>query len=188
MEATLITGEPELRGPSPFTLSANTTIHTVPTGIVSVVRIEGPPTLFKTSMWDMDQMIPNWQNDVAPVANDRPTHWFPIGLTRFGIYPKLNAPAQVFLDYMALPITDARPYAGTENIPFQAEYEEGFTDYAAHIARLKEGGEGFIGSMAALDRFNEKMIELSKFGYRKGALRFTRAMGAPAKVTEVEER
>ena len=188
MEATLISGEPEIRRSTLFTIAADTTIHSVPSEAVALLRVQGHVAIPKTTLWELDEMIDGWRSDTADVNNDVLQYWFPIGLTRFGIYPKLNAVSNVTLHYIGLPVTAARPYAGTESVPFQDEYDDAFTDYAAHVSRLKEGGNDFVGSIRALDRFNEKMIELSKFAYRKHALRFTRTMGAASVTTEVEEK
>ena len=181
-EATLITGEPEIRQAIPFTLTANTTVFTLPSAAVGLIRIQAPNWLDKTSLWDMDRMLPGWETDIGTV----PDYWFPIGLTQFGIHPQLEADAQAFLTYIALPVPTGRPFTGAEPIDFQQEFMEGFADYSAHVLQLKEGGEEFLQSAKLYDRFLSKMVELSNFSWRKGSLRFTRAVGAPARVTPIE--
>ena len=184
MEATLISGEPEIRRATLFTIAADTTIHSIPSEAVALLRVQGHVAIPKTTLWELDEMIDGWRLDTADVLQ----YWFPIGLTRFGVYPKLNAISNVTLHYIGLPVTAARPYDGSESVPFQDEFVDAFTDYAAHAARLKEGGNDFMASIPVLDRFNQKMIELSRFAYRKHALRFTRTIGAASVVTEVEEK
>jgi hypothetical protein len=181
-EATLITGEPEIRQNVPFTLNAGQTIFTLPSPGLALLRIQAPNWVDKTTLWDLDRMLPGWESD----AGDAPDYWFPFGLTQFGIHPQLTASAQCFLSFIALPVPSGRPYTGAENVDFQSEYQEGFVDYAAHVAQLKEGGEEFIQSSKLYDRFLSKMVELSNFSWRKNSLRFTRTVGAPSRITPVE--
>jgi hypothetical protein len=137
----------------------------------------------KTSIWDLDRMLPGWEADVA----DGIDSWFPVGLTQFGIHPQLTAPLQVVLTYIALPVPVVTPYTGLETVDFQQEYSGAFIDYAAHILTAKEGGEEFIQSAKLYDRFLSKMSELSNFAVRKDRLRFTRTMGVAALLAEQGE-
>jgi len=181
-EACLITGEPEIRQSTPFTLTANTTVFTLPPAAMGLIRIQAPNWLDKTSLWDLDRMLPGWESDLGTV----PDYWFPIGLTQFGIHPQLESDAQAFLTYIALPVPTGRPYTGVEDVNFQNEFDEGFVDYSAHVLQLKEGGEEFIQSSKLYDRFLSKMVELSNFSWRTGSLRFTRTVGVPARINPTE--
>jgi hypothetical protein len=191
-EAALITGEPEIRysdsltTSSQLTLPANQTVMTfsgdVP--LFGMMRLESSGQVKKTTVWDMDRMLPGWENDTGDV----PDFWFPIGLTQFGIHPQLVAPVTVIVSGIAEPIPTPRPYTGAESVDYQEEYREAFVDYAAHICGLKEGTKEFQDSIKVFDRFVSRMSELSKFASRKGSLRFSRTMGAPASTTPVEIR
>jgi len=181
-EAALITGEPEIKQTSLFTLAAGQNIFTLPSQAIALLRIQAPNWVQKTTLWDLDRMLPGWESDIDTNID----YWFPIGLTQFGIHPQLVSPAQVSLTYIALPVSTGRPYTGSEVSPFQTEFEEGFADYAAHVLQLKEGGEEFMQSMKLYDRFLSKMADLSNFSWRKGSLRFTRYVGAPSRVTPIE--
>lgn len=183
-EATMITGEPQMRQGNPFTLTANTTIFQIPSTMVALLRIQAPNWVEKTSLWDLDRITPGWESDVGDTIDS----WFPIGMTQFGIHPQLTQDTQVFLTGVRIPITSPQPYTGAEVIPFQLEYTDDFEDYAAHICGLKEGGEEFKQSSKLYDRFLAGMVEMSNFAYRKGSLRFTRGVGAPAAVTPVEKK
>jgi hypothetical protein len=184
-ETTLITGEPELRG-TPFTVTANTTLQSMPSGSVAIVRIEGGNgvELKKESVWGLDRMIPGWQ---AETGNDL-KFWFPVGLSNWGVYPLLNASIQVILTYLALPITATRPYAGTEAVPFQDEYSGMLVDHASAIASVKEGGEEFKQGLVRYDAFLARAELLSKYGVRRGSLRQSMSMGPAVRVTPVEKR
>jgi hypothetical protein len=182
-EAALITGEPEIRQAAPFSLGPNQTVFSLPSNAIALLRVQAPNWVQKTSLWDMDRMLPGWEGDVGFT----PDYWFPIGLNQFGIHPQLEATVQCALTFIALPVPTGRPYTGSEPADFQQEFEEGFVDYCAHVLQLKEGGEEFMQSAKLYDRFLSKMVELSNFSYRKGSLRFTRTIGAPARVTPVEK-
>jgi hypothetical protein len=191
-EATLITGEPEIRfdtslkTKSQLTLPANQTVMTFSGDIplFGMMRLESSGQVKKTTVWDMDRMLPGWENDTG----DLPDFWFPIGLTQFGIHPQLVAPVTVIVSGIAEPVSTSRPYTGVEPCDFQSEFRESFVDYAAHIAGLKEGTKEFQDSIRVYDRFISRMAELGKFASRKGSLRFSRTMGAPASTTPVEIR
>jgi hypothetical protein len=79
-------------------------------------------------------------------------------------------------------------YTGSENVPFQAEYSFGFVECAAAMARLKEGGQEFMQGIQEYDHFIDKLAQLGKFGWRKGACRFTRALGVESDITSVTKR
>lgn len=183
-EAALITGEPQIRQLVPFTLAANTTLFTLPTSMLALLRLQAPAWIPKTSLWDLDRMLPGWESDVGTA----PDYWFPYGLNQFGIHPMLNASITCFLTSIAVPVPTSAPYTGTEPVDFQNEYIDGFADYAGHACTLKEGGQEFIQSSKLYDRFLAKMTDLSSFAYRKGSLRFTRTVGAPAAVNRVEKK
>jgi hypothetical protein len=183
-EAALITGEPEVRQISTFTLNPNETIFDVPTEAVALIRVQAPNWIEKTSVWELDRFVPGWESQTGSV----PKAWFPIGLTQFGIYPQLQQPVNAALTYVGLPITSGPSFTGGEFINYQQEFNEGFIDYAAHAAGLKQGGEEFIQSSKVYDRFLEKMMALSNFAWRKAQLRFTRTLGSPAALNPAERQ
>jgi hypothetical protein len=181
-EAALITGEPEVIQTTPFVLEANTSFFTLPPAAIALLRIQAPQWITKTSLWDMDRMLPGWESDVGP----SPDYWFPMGLTQFCIHPQLQANVNAFLTYLALPVPTITPYTGLETLDYQPEFAEGIIDYAAHLLQAKEGGEEFKSSAKLYDRFLAKMTQLSNFSYRTGSIKFTRSVGPVAKITEKE--
>lgn len=184
-EAALITGEPEVRLTSQTTITADSNIQTMPENAIAIIRMQGPKGMIrKTSVKDLDWIKPNWQMETGPNIK----HWFPIGLSSFGVYPKLQSEVQVVLSIVELPVVSSRPYTGNETADFQQEYTEAFDRYAAAALRLKEGGPEFQQGLLDYEYFLAKMSELSKFGERKHALRFTRTMGHTSQVTPVEKR
>lgn len=192
-EATLITGEPEMKFTNgvdalaaQLLLPPNQTFIDLTGNIplFGMMRLESNGQVKGTTIWDMDRMLPGWENDIG----DTPDFWFPVGLLRFGIHPKLNAAVRVVVSGVAQTIQTPRPYTGAENVDYQEEYRDAIVDYAAHLAGLKEGTKEFMDSVRVYDRFVAKMQELSKFATRKGLLRFSRSMGFPANVTPVEAK
>jgi hypothetical protein len=186
--ATLITGDPQITLNTTTTIGTSTvfTPNEMPAGALALLRVtyQGVP-LQKVFVQDLDRHYPGWET-VTPAAV--PRFWFPIGLTQFGIYPNLSISANVGLSYIGLPVTVYRPYTGAEAVPFQDEYREAFEDYAAAIARFKEGGMEWDEAVPVLNRFLSKMEEMSNFAYRRGSLRFSRATGAMSNVSEVRVR
>jgi len=183
-EAALITGEPEVIQITPFTLTANTSLFSLPAAAIALLRIQAPQWLTKTSLWDMDRMLPGWESDVGPT----PDYWFPVGLTQFCIHPQLQGNVTAFLTYLALPVPTVTPYTGLETLDYQPEFQEGIIDYAAHVLQAKEGGKEFQSSAKLYDRFLAKMTQLSNFSYRTGSIKFTRTVGSTATVTPVEKK
>ena len=192
-EAALLTGEPEIRYSTNQGLAGGSLV--LPPGLnviqlnenvplFGMMRLESSGTVKKTTVWDMDRMLPGWENDVGNV----PDFWFPIGLTLFGIHPQLTAPVNVIVSGVAEPVTSPRPYTGAEPVDYQEEYRDALVDYATHISGLKEGTKEFMDSIKVYDRFISRMQELSKFATRKGSLRFSRTLGVPASTTPVEQR
>jgi len=192
-EATLITGEPEIRSTAVTSLALNTNFQTMPAGAVALLRVEGPGGLAisKVMPWDLDNDNPTWENDTDVSIGDQagsPRYWFPLGMAAWGIYPKLTSGAQVILTYVGLPITASPPWTGSEVVPFQEEYLQGFADMAASVCRVKEGGAELQQGLAVYQRFLSRMEEASRFALRKGSLRFSRVFGPMAAITEVTER
>jgi hypothetical protein len=188
--ATLITGEPQKRATTLYNIPANPnptgfTPLALPGDALAITRIDASgQSLDKYLVWDLDRHYPGWELQTAPSVQA----WFPFGLTKFGVWPQPTAGQQVRLSYIAFPAPYTRPYPMNATIPFQDEYLDGLSDWAAGIARLKEGGPDWEQAREVLNRFFAKMEELSRFVYRKNTLRFTRTFGAPAKINEVSTR
>ena len=187
-EATLISGEPQVRADVTTTIPASAAFAplVLPADAIALLRIEGPGGLPVDKVWmsDLDRQLPGWET----ATGDVPKLWFPFGLGQFGIYPCLTAPAKVVLNYVQIPVATAPPFDGTETVPFRLEYLDSFKDYAAHVLRLKEGTEEFNASILEYNRFLGKCNELSKFAARKNALRFSKSAGVPAAVNDVRQR
>ena len=186
-ETALITGYPEVAQNVTIALTQNQTVQTAPSAAIALISLRdanGNP-LYKTTPWDLDRMYPGWEAAAAVAA---PTYWFPIGLTRFGIYPKVSGGYTVSAAYIANPVTTARPYTGAEVIPYLVEYQEGLVEYAAHTARMKAATVEYVNSFPAYNRFLSVAAQLSKYATRIGNLRFSFSKGAAAAPSPVSER
>jgi hypothetical protein len=133
----------------------------MPSDALALLRVDGANGISfdKMFVWDLDRHYPGWELESGPQAKA----WFPFGLRQFGIYPNLTAPQQVVLTYIAFPVASARPYNGTETVPFQAEYADGFEDYAAAMARLKEANielDASAASVATIYQQNGRVVAL----------------------------
>lgn len=186
---TLITGEPQYRNiAAPYTIPASTSFAPLPMppDAIALLRVEGAGSLAYDRCWviDLDRHYPGWETKTGPV----PQIWFPFGLSQFGIYPNLTAPATVILVYIQLAVSTPRPYTGAEAVPFQSEYFDALDDYAAAMARLKEGTLEFQEAIVLFQRFLSKAEELSNFAYRKGSLRFSRSLGVQAGISDARVR
>lgn len=187
-EATLITGEPQVRAGAVTNIPASTSFTPIalPSDGLALLRMEGPGGLpiGKVGIQDLDRHYPGWET----TTGDEPVYWFPFGIGSYGIYPCLTAPAQVILNYVQIPVNSPRPYTGLENIPFQQEYIDGLEDGASHIASIKEAGIEMSQSMQRYTRFVSKMDQLSNFAYRTNSLRFTKTVGAQMAINDVRVR
>lgn len=183
-EAMLLTGEPQIRASVSTNLVPNNNLQPMPAGAIAILRVEATnsTSIRKYYVCDLDRQYPAWENDAASTIQA----WFPFGLNQWGIYPQVTEAQQVVVTYVGFPVTAALPYTGAEPVPFQEEFCEGFTDYAAHILRLKEGGPDFQESMTEYNRFLAKMQDMTSFAKRKDRLRFTK-FGAAATVTNTME-
>lgn len=184
-EATLLSGEPEYRNPVEFTITKNTRLFTLPDEAVVLLKIDSTGVIPKRTLFDLDRQYPGWE---GAASAEKLKAWFPLGMTKFGVYPTLTEDIRVQLTYVQFTLPSSSSYQGNEQFNLQAEYNDGIIAYAAHAARLKEGGAEFSQSMNDYNYFLRKMQELGKFAAKKSAIRFTRTGGIPAKVTDVVVR
>lgn len=172
-EATLITGVVQ-RVAQAFTITADTTYFTLPKGTFAPLRMKAPYAIRKVSLKSLDDMFPKWQRS-SPGTQIQA--WFPLGVSRFGVYPQLTADATVIMDYIASPVNKARPYDGTEAIPFQGEFTDAFSQYAAAMLRAKEGGAEAEEGSVVYQEYLSRMKALSAFQGRLDSLVLSAAYG-----------
>lgn len=187
-EASLITGDPELLSlnvtlnPGGFSSNFPPFVYQIPQTAILLVRMDavGQGAIKKVFACDLDRNTPGWEGQTGLMIK----RWFPIGMTMFGVWPTLVAPQIVNMTLLSFPVTVSPPYTGTEQSPFREEYNDAFSEYAAHICRLKEGGVDFQESIPQYQSYLDKMVSLTKFAARRGLSRFTR-IGRQVKVNDV---
>jgi hypothetical protein len=173
-EAALITGVVQLVN-VPITLAANQTwFFNVPKGSIAPLRMRAPYAIRKASLAGLDMMIPNWQQ-AAPGTQIQA--WFPLGVNGFGIYPQMAVETQMVMDFIVSPTNQARPYDGSHVIPFQSEFTDLTTKYAAAALRSKEGGVEAETAATVYGEYMEDIKALSLFQNRLDALVFSGAYG-----------
>lgn len=183
-EASLLTGVVQTVQTAPITVPINTNFLTLPKNAIALIRVLAPAYLRKTSIFALDNLNRSWEADKGTLLQA----WFPMGVTKWGVYPQLTAEQQVMVTYLAYPVPAGPPYTGNETIPFQTEFHESLEQYAAHVLRLKEAGQDFEGSQGIYQDFLATMKTLDAFETRHDSLVFTKAVGASVRINPVEVR
>jgi hypothetical protein len=145
----------------------------VPQGLIAPLRIRSPFPVKKTSLKALDDMIPGWQKETGTKLRA----WFPLGVSMFGIYPKLSLDTQVTMDFITSPINQSRPYTGAETVPFQEEYADMIAKYAAAMLRSKEGGAEAEEAATVYESYLGTLKQLSLFQQRVDTLIFSKGYG-----------
>lgn len=161
-----------------FALQNNTAIG-IPKGVIAALRMRAPYEVRKTTLRSLDNLTPTWQQ--AP-ASDTIVSWFPLGVSMFGIYPQLEDEADVVMDFLISPVNQARPYDGTQPIPFQQEFTTLLTKFSAASLRTKEGTAEAEEADVVYQQFMDKMRALTAFQSRLDSMVFTTAFGAASRV------
>lgn len=152
----------------------------VPQGLLAPIRMRAPFPVRKTTLKALDDNYPGWQQE-AP--SDTIKAWFPVGVNLLGIYPQLKDPMNVTMDFISSPVNEYRPYTGNETVPFQPEFNDLITKFAAVMLRSKEGGVDAEEADTTLKEFTDTLKNLSLFQKRIDSLVFTRAYGTKMNVS-----
>ena len=152
--ATLATGEPQIRQSVPFAIQPGSFFQAMPPNALALLRMDGPGYIRKYSWWELDKLDPGWESYDTSVPSTKIQGWFPFGFNKFGIFPPVvgSGPVTVYLTVVQFPVYESRPYTGAESVDYQQEYMDALVDYASHAARIKEGGQELLSSLAVLDR------------------------------------
>ena len=147
-EASLITGTVQAHDIQ-VTLAANQTYFSlqnatdigVPAGVIAALRLKAPYPIRKTTLQNLDSTVPGWQSELPLPPTTRGSSikaWFPLGVSKFGIYPALAADSFVTMDFLVAPTTAVRPYTTGITVPLQEEFSDLLPMYAAVVCRAKE--------------------------------------------------
>jgi hypothetical protein len=151
----------------------------IPAGVIGTLRMRAPYAIRKTSLKSLDDMVPTWQQ---AMPGSQIVSWFPLGVSYFGIYPQLAAEATVTMDFLYSPVNEPRPYTGSEPIPFQSEFSDLLSKYAAAMLRAKEGGVDAEEADTVFQAYLSEIKALSAFQNRVDSLVYSRAFGVQSEV------
>lgn len=165
-----------------FSLQNNTTIG-VPRGTIAALRLRLPWPIRKVTLKGLSDMQPGWEN-AAPGTTVQA--WFPLGVSSFGIYPQLANPQQALMDFIVAPVTAARPYTTAITVPFQDEFQDAFSMYAAVMLRAKELGAEAEEANTVMNEYMGQIKALSMYQNRLDSLNLTNAYGAKSTVNRRE--
>lgn len=185
----ILVGRPTQLVRQPFTLLPNSVWQSFTPGFLLITDVQGPQSpLWKVSLYEMDYVQsswgPDWENDVA----DSPQRWFPLGFSKFGIHPAVPAASTVLLTGIAYPTTNPWPYTGAETAPFHHEFFEALEEYAAHYCRIKETGAEWKESLALYQQYLDLAKRLTMIEDRRDPIIFSRAVGGPSGVLNIQKR
>ena len=177
----LLVGRPTQTLSLPFNLTPNSPWQTIPGGLLLVTDLQGPlGVVHKADLLSMDYVQfswdGSWQNDVD-LTGTAPVRWLPLGLNLFAIHPCVGIPTPVTLTGISYPTTDPWPYTGTETVPFHDEFFVALEEYAAHVARFKEGGQAFAGSMALYNSYLQLARRMTAIEDRRDPVLFSPVLG-----------
>jgi hypothetical protein len=190
-EAALITGCIQAIN-IPVTLPADTTFIPlqnntsigIPEGVIAALRLRLPWPIRKTTLKGLSDVIPGWEN-AAPATQLRA--WFPLGVSSFGIFPQLTSQQTAIMDFIVSPVNVPRPYAPSIPVPFQEEFTDAFSMYAAVMLRAKELGAEAEEANTVLNEYMGQMKGLSMWQARLDAVVMTNTYGARATVNKREQ-
>jgi hypothetical protein len=116
-----------------LTLARHPVQPTLPHIAVLHVR-SGYRALLKYSIDELDASHPNWESEKLPRT---PARWAPLGLAYLVTHKRTTTASQtVTVDVLRLPVKPLE----ADVIPLDDEYVVAIAEYAASVARLKEGG------------------------------------------------
>ena len=157
-----------------FSIQNNVAIG-IPKGVIAALRMRAPWQIRKTTLKGLDDYDPTWS--IQPPSSQI-TAWFPLGISAFGIYPQLAYESVVTMDFLYSPVNEYRPYTGNEPIPFQQEFTDLVSQYAAAMLRSKEGGAEAEEADVVFQDFMRNMKALSAFQTRVDSLVYSSSFGA----------
>jgi hypothetical protein len=149
-----------------------------PVGVIAALRMRAPYPIRKVTLKGLDDINPGWQQ---ANPSTQPIAWFPLGVSGFGIYPQLIADTTVMMDFICSPVNQFRPYDGNVPVPFESEFADAFSQYAACMLRTKEGGTEAEEAEVVYNEYLLQMKQLSAYQNRLDSLVLTEAYGGRLK-------
>lgn len=185
----LLVGRPTQTVQQIVAITPNTPWQTMPNGVFCMTNLYSTAgEIYKMTQFDVDYAQINWGSDWENDIGLNIDTWWPLGFNMFGIHPSLPAAAQVQVTGIAVTTTEAWPYDGNVQIPFQRDVFDALEMYAAHYCRLKEGGNEFTDTYEMYKSYLGLAQRLSEISDRRDPYIFTRTLGAQVGVNPVTQR
>ena len=185
----LLVGRPNITATIPFTCAANTVWQAIPKGVFLISGIQGQAgRLRKVSLFEMDYTQASWGSDWENDLAGFPVRWFPVGLTRFGIYPAVSTPITLTLTGIAYPVTTPWPYDGSQLVPYHDEFFQALEMYASHYCRIKETGLEFEESLVLFQQYMKLAERMTEIEDKRDPLLFSKVWGGPAGLNSITKR
>jgi len=146
--------------------------------------------IYRLTQYDMDftQIAwgSNWQDDVGPEI----LQWWPLGFNKFGVHPSLPASAQVQVTGIAITTALDWPYDASVEVPFQQDVFAALEMYAAHYARIKEGGNEFFETYDMYKTYLGLAQRLSEISDRRdpSIFMFSKTLGGQVGINPTTQR
>lgn len=146
--------------------SSSTSILTVPTGVLFALRVlYAGRALEKSSLAQVGHLAPTWMNETTNDTQTPVTYWFPIGCSKFGIYPR---PAVGGATITVVGVAEPTALVnGTDQVAYPSEFSDILESYATDALQLKAGGivartaaqhyQTFLGRLTELKRYKAKI-------------------------------
>jgi hypothetical protein len=185
----ILVGRPSFSVNQPFTLTAGTVWQTLPKSQLLITDIQGATSpLWRVSLFDMDYVQASWNGAWESDTAAAPLRWGPVGFGSFFVHPAPTTAVVVNITSIPYPTTDNWPYLGSETVVFRDEYFQYLEMYAAHVARIKEGGLEWKESMELYQQYLEGAKRLTQIESKKDPVLFNFSLGGIAGLRPIQKR
>lgn len=142
--------------------SATNSVHSVPSGVLLATRVAyNGRALEKSSVSKISNAYPTWMNETTATTDMPVTYWFPIGITKFGIYPRPSTTGRnLSVTGVAEPTLLS---TGTDTLTFPSEFGDAIERYASFEPQLKAGGIVGKAAMEIYKAFLSRANELKRY-------------------------
>ena len=188
-ELLLIVGRPTQIFNAAITIQPNTVWQALPPGLLCVTNIFlAGRRLPKTMMHSLDYLCASWSSSWESDRAVAPARWAPLGLNYFIVHPAPLQPVVATVTGIAYPILTPWPPDGTEQSPFEKNFDQALQMYSASYCRVKEIGNDAEIGMALYQQFLEIGQRLSTIEDRRDSLIWCRSIGAATAPSQVAHR
>lgn len=144
------------------TTVANTGVYDVPSTILIATRVAfNGRYLTPAPMSDFGLSYPRWISETTAQAGTNVTHWVPLGMRKFAIYPIDPVGSNTLtVTGVAEPTVLS---ADADEIQYPSEFGDILEEYAAHLVMIKAGGVVAKTAMLHYQSFLKRMGDLKRY-------------------------